>query len=237
MITPLPINETKRLEALRRYEILDTPAEQVFDDIALLASTICQTPIALLTLVDTDRQWFKARVGIDATETPREHAFCAHTILGTEVMIVEDATHDERFANSPFVTGEPNIRFYAGAPLIDGEGNELGSLCVIDSHPRSLSREQNDSLQALARQVISQLELRRTSAELAAALTDIKTLQGLLPICAHCKEVRDDSGFWQSVESYVMANSDTNFSHGICPACMKLHFPAAYEKLHTEGKV
>ncbi len=236
MTTPLPTNEAKRIEALRRYEILDTAPEQVFDDYAFLASTICQTPIALMSLVDADRQWFKARVGLDATETPREYAFCAHTILGTDVMIVEDATHDPRLSNNPLVTGAPDIRFYAGAPLIDGEGNGLGSLCVIDSKPRTLSKEQNDSLQALARQLISQLELRRTSAELASALSDIKTLQGLLPICAHCKEVRDDSGFWHSVESYVSTHTDATFSHGICPDCVKIHFPAVYEGLYAKGK-
>ena len=236
MIAPLPTNETKRLEALRRYRILDTPPEQTFDDFAFLASTICQTPIALITLVDTDRQWFKARLGLDATETPREQAFCAHTILSSEVMVVEDAARDERFANNPLVTAEPHIRFYAGAPLIDGEGNGLGSLCVIDRHPRQLSPEQNQALQALSRQIISQLELRRASADLAEALTAIKTLRGLLPICSHCKGVRNDAGFWQSVETYVMAHSEADFTHGICPACLKQHHPATYEQLHAQGK-
>ena len=229
MIAPLPTNETKRLEALRRFRILDTPAEQSFDDFAFLASTICQTPIALVTLVDTDRQWFKARLGFDVSETPREQAFCAHTILGTDVMIVEDASHDARFANNPLVTGEAHIRFYAGAPLIDGEGNGLGSLCVIDRHPRPLTPEQSKALQALARQIISHLELRRASADLAEALSDIKTLRGLLPICSHCKGVRNDSGFWQSVEAYIMAHSEAIFTHGICPACLKLHYPTIYQ--------
>ena len=236
MTDPLPTNETKRLEALRRYRILDTPAEQAFEDFAFLASTLCQAPIALMTLVDTDRQWFKARLGLDETETPREQAFCAHTILGTEVMVVEDATRDERFANNALVTAEPHIRFYAGAPLIDSEGNGLGSLCVIDRHPRPLSPEQSKALQALARQIISQLELRRASADLANALTDIKTLRGLLPICSHCKGVRNDAGFWQSVETYVMAHSEADFTHGICPTCMKQHHPAAFERLHAKGK-
>ena len=236
MTDPLPTNETKRLEALRRYQILDTPAEQAFEDFAFLASTLCQTPIALMTLVDTDRQWFKARLGLDETETPREQAFCAHTILGTEVMVVEDATRDERFANNALVTAEPHIRFYAGAPLIDGEGNGLGSLCVIDRHPRQLSPEQNKALQALARQVISQLELRRASADLANALTDIKTLRGLLPICSHCKGVRNDAGFWQSVEIYVRDHSDAGFTHSICPDCLKQHHPKLYERRQAEGK-
>lgn len=237
MTVPLPKNETKRLEVLRRYQILDTQAEQSFDDFAFLASTICETPIALMSLVDSDRQWFKARVGLDAPETPREQAFCAHTILGEDVMVVEDATADERFAHNPLVTAAPHIRFYAGAPLIDRDGFALGSLCVIDSKPRALTPEQNKALGALARLIISQLELRRMSADLANALTDIKTLRGLLPICSHCKGVRNDTGFWQSVESYVMAHSDADFSHSICPKCLKQHHPEIYERLHAQGKV
>ena len=225
------------MEALRRYEILDTPAEQIFDDFTFLASTICHAPISLMTFVDDSRQWFKSRIGVDVAETPRKGGFCSHTILGNDVMIVEDATLDERFAKHPFVTANPHIRFYAGAPLIDSEGNGLGSLCVIDHQPRTLSLEQNEALQALARQVISQLELRRTSAELAEALSDIKTLREIIPICSHCREVRNDAGFWQSVESYILAHPDSNFSHGICPDCLKLHFPTIYEKLHAEGQV
>ena len=236
MPAPLPTNEAKRLETLRRYQVLDTQAEQAFDDFAFLASTICQTPIALMSLVDTDRQWFKARLGLDATETPREQAFCAHTILGDDVMVVEDATADARFAHNPLVTAEPHIRFYAGAPLIDRAGFALGSLCVIDRKPRPLAPEQNKALQALARQIISQLELRRASADLVEALSDIKTLRGLLPICSHCKGVRNDTGFWQSVESYVMAHSDADFSHSICPKCLKEHHPKTYDRLHAEGQ-
>ena len=236
MPTLLPTNEAKRLEALRRYQILDTQREQAFEDFAFLAATICQTPIALMTFVDTDRQWFKASLGLDATETPREEGFCAHTILGADVMVVEDATLDERFAQHALVTGDPLIRFYAGAPLIDREGFALGSLCVIDRKPRPLAPEQNKALQALARQIISQLELRRASADLAEALTDLKTLRGLLPICSHCKGIRNDTGYWQGVESYVMAHSDAAFSHGICPKCVKEHYATIYKDLHAEGK-
>lgn len=230
MTAPLPPNETTRLAALHRYRILDTPAEQSFDDFAFLASTLCGTPIALMTLVDTDRQWFKARVGLAATETPREHAFCAHAILGSEVMVIPDATADARFSQNPLVTSEPHIRFYAGAPLIDLEGNGLGTLCVIDRERRPLTADQSQTLQTLlqtlARQIISQLEFRRTASDLAAALSELKTLHGLLPICSHCKSVRNDTGYWESVESYVEAHSEADFSHGICPGCMERHYPA-----------
>ena len=146
-----------------------------------------------MNLVDSDRQWFKARVGLDARETPREHAFCAHSILGEEVVVVEDATADERFARNPLVTSEPRIRFYVDAPLIDREGLALRTLCVIDRKPRALPPAKHKALQALARQVISQLELRRASADLAAVLSDVKTLRGLLPICSHCKKIHNDT--------------------------------------------
>ena len=237
MTAPLPDNETKRLAALRRYEVLDTTAEQAFDDFAFLASTICDTPIALMSLVDGERQWFKARIGLDVTETPREQAFCAHTILGEDVMVVEDAHADARFALNPLVTGDPRIRFYAGAPLIDRDGYALGSLCVIGRTPRGLSPTQRKALQALARQIIGQLEFRRASADLAAALTDIKTLHGLLPICSHCRGIRNDAGYWQSVESYVKEHTDADYSHSICPPCLKTHPPKTYERLHAEGRI
>lgn len=230
MNAALPPNEARRLEALRRYQILDTPAEQAYDDFAFLASKICGTPIALMSLVDSDRQWFKARAGLDATETPREQSFCAHAILGTDVLVVEDATQDVRFADNPLVTGALGIRFYAGAPLFDPQGHGLGSLCVIDHERRPLTLEQNVSirtmLQALARQVMLLLEFRRTSADLASALCELKTLHGLLPICSHCKSVRNDTGYWESVETYVSSHSEADFSHGICPSCMKVHYSA-----------
>lgn len=156
-----PTDEKKRLEALYDYQILDTESEQDFDDLTLLAAHICGTPISLISLVDESRQWFKAKVGIDATETHRDMAFCAYAIHDRAVMSVQDAVKDERFATNPLVVSEPKIRFYAGAPLVTSDNHAIGTLCVIDRVPRELTEAQKEALQALSRQVIGQIEMRR----------------------------------------------------------------------------
>jgi PAS domain S-box-containing protein len=160
---PSPTSEAARIAALKRYDILDSPAEAEFDDFTLLASRICGTPIALISLVDTARQWFKSKVGIDASETPREIAFCDHVIRGSELMEVPNALDDERFRENPLVAGAPDIRFYAGTPLITPDGHNLGTLCVIDRVPRHLTAEQREALVQLGRAVVRQMELRRTN--------------------------------------------------------------------------
>jgi formate hydrogenlyase transcriptional activator len=166
MTAPLLPNESQRLETLRSYRVLDTERERDFDDVALMASQVCGTPIALITLIDADRQWFKAKIGLSTPETPREIAFCAHAIAQGDPFIVPDAMADERFATNPLVMADPHIRFYAGAPLVTWNGHAIGTICVMDRVPRELSREQIDGLQALSRQVVTQLELRRASSEL-----------------------------------------------------------------------
>lgn len=154
-------DETSRLEALKRYSILDTLPEQIYDDVTALASLIFDTPIALVSLVDADRQWFKARVGIEVKETPRSLSFCAHTLGPAKTLIIPDATQDLRFKDNPAVTGDPGVRFYAGAPIIEADGHVLGTVCVIDKSPRSPTAIQIAALEALARQVMALLECRR----------------------------------------------------------------------------
>jgi anti-sigma regulatory factor (Ser/Thr protein kinase) len=200
--------EAARLAALRRYRILDTEPEQAFDDLAQIAAHLCGTPIALITLVDADRQWFKARVGLTVAETQRSVSFCAHAIEHPDVFVIPDATLDARFRDNPFVTSAPHVRFYAGAPLVTPDGQALGTICVVDHVPRELTADQRDTLEALRRQVMAQLELRRNLDELASALRErdraeaeqaalvtelraaldhVQHLSALLPYCSTCR--------------------------------------------------
>ena len=170
---PVPENEGERLAALKSYDILDSDPEQVYDDITSLASFICETPIALVSLIDKDRQWFKSRVGLDAKETPRGISFCQHAIMGDKVFEVKDAKADALFENNPLVTGEPKISFYAGAPLKDPDGYNLGTLCVIDSNPKTLNAAQKKALESLARSVVSNLMLRKKLEEEKVARAEL----------------------------------------------------------------
>ena len=166
IIPPQPPDEWERLDALRRYGAFGLLHAAIFDDIARLAAHICQTPISLISLVDTNRQWFLSQNGIAACETSRDASFCAHALVGTDMLIVEDTHKDARFARNVMVTGEPFIRFYAGAPLLTPDGYALGTLCVVDRVPRSLSHEQKDALVSLSRLVMTQLEMTRLKREL-----------------------------------------------------------------------
>ncbi len=164
-----PIDENERLKALFEYEILDTESEKAFDDLTLLASEICETPISLISLVDPDRQWFKSKVGVDVDSTDRDIAFCSHAILQDDLFEVQNALKDERFFDNPLVTSDPNIRFYAGTPLVSPSGQKIGTLCVISDKPKKLTSSQKKALTILGREVISQLELRMNNKKLEIA--------------------------------------------------------------------
>jgi diguanylate cyclase (GGDEF)-like protein len=180
---PLPENERQRLATLRSLKILDTPPEERFDRITRLARRVFDVPIALVSLVDADRQWFKSCQGLDVCSTPRSTSFCGHTILQDATMIIPDACADERFSDNPLVTGDPNIRFYAGYPLSAPDGSKLGSLCIIDRRPRELSAEDRNMLQTLGRMIESELVAMNLAT--SDALTGVSNLRGFLEIGRH----------------------------------------------------
>jgi signal transduction histidine kinase len=177
MKAPLPDNEIERLAALYSLDILDSPPEKDFDDIVALAAGVCETPMSAVSLVDADREWAKASTGVELAETSRDVSFCAHAILGRDLMVIPDAREDVRFADNPIVTATNGIRFYAGAPLLTTDGFALGTLCVMDTVPRRLDVEQQQALRALARQVTAQLELRRYAFALANTTARLQELE------------------------------------------------------------
>ena len=204
----MAIDEKARLRALRGYKILDTDPEKAFDDLTILASHICETPVALISLIDSHRQWFKSHVGFAVSETPLDVSFCAVAIQQSDLFVVPDASQDPRFSSNPFVVSGPKVRFYAGAPYTSSDGHPLGTLCVVDFVPRQLTPSQQNALLALSRQVQAQFELRKNLIELRGALAErdqaeverdktivelqhaldhVQRLSGLLPACSACK--------------------------------------------------
>ncbi|MDB9524924.1 GAF domain-containing sensor histidine kinase [Oscillatoria sp. CS-180] len=219
---PCPDNEIERLAALNEYDILDSLPEQYYDDLTQLAAYICETPIALISFLDRDRQWFKSRYGLTKTETPREYAFCAHSILKPNALfIVSDATQDERFYQNPLVTGAPNIRFYAGASLMSPKGLPLGTICVIDRVPRQLTPQQEESLWALGRQVMAQLELRVQSAQLQNEKATLqRTLERLTTTQHSLLQAEKMSVIGELIVDVAQRISDPlNFIHGNLQFC------------------
>lgn len=208
---PLPKNEEERLAELLSYDVLDTEAEKLFDDLTALASHICETPIALISLVDPNRQWFKSKVGLDAEETSREIAFCSHAILQREVFEVPNATLDPRFHDNPLVTGAPDIRFYAGAPLITPSGHAIGTLCAIDKKPRQLTDAQKASLQTLSKSVVAHLELKRKNRELERT-----------------SQFKSDFLSYISHEIRTPLNAINTFSHLLESEANKLNLPGTF---------
>ncbi len=177
LLASLPKFEEIRLADLHLYNILDTPDEKEFDELRELAAQICNCPVSMISIIDRDRQWYKSKQGFNVAETPRDVAFCAHTILEDHLLVVEDMTKDVRFSDHPFVTGEQHVRFYAGAPIVSPTGQNLGTICVIDQQPRTLSNAQKRALEILSNQVTKLLELRLKSQvieERASKLVSLK---------------------------------------------------------------
>lgn len=221
---PLHRQESERLDALKSYRVLDTSPEKGFDDVTYLAAALCKTPIAVISFVDKDRQWFKSRIGIDLHQTSRSISFCAHTILQQTLFVVPDATLDPRFAENPLVTGRPDIRFYAGVPVFSSDGLPLGALSVSDREPRTLAVGQEESLRALARLVRSLLELRKIRGELASAQDALNLFGAVLPICSSCGKMKSEKGDWMSLNTYVQTHARDE-SQGVCPDCAKKLYP------------
>jgi GAF domain-containing protein len=186
---PVPANEAARLRTLHAYKILDTKPEERFDELARLAALICGVPISLISLIDTDRQWFKSRFGLNLQETPRAQAFCTHAIMQPEMFVVPDASKDERFAQNPLVTGDPHIRFYAGAPLAARDGHVLGTICVIDREPHTLTEAQKEALKIVGQLVIATMELRNDLQELKEALAAYDAAEGVSGRPANLDEI------------------------------------------------
>lgn len=222
---PVPENELKRLEALRKYRILDTAPESDYDHITSLASLLTGCPMSYISFIDEQRQWMKSKKGLSLCETCRDTSFCTYTILEDEVMVVEDALLHPVFKQSSLVKSEPFIRFYAGAPIRDGEGYAIGSVCVVDTEPRKLTDDLKRALKELSSVTMKLIKTRNILDELMAAQSELKVLQGLLPICANCKYIRNDDGKWQQIEKYISEYSEASFTHGICPGCQAELYP------------
>ncbi len=228
-------------DTLRSYWIWDSPPVAAFDDLASLAARLCDAPMALISFLDGQQRWFTSRSGFKLAATAAEWTFRAKTMAGTKVLVVPDAWADARFADNSLVTGDPYVRFFAGAQLTTFTGLTLGVLCVMDRIPRQLDAKHRESLLIVSRQVTMQLEFRRVVEELAntiklldettleqkelinqyrRTLSEIKTLRGLLPICSACKKIRNARGDWTRLEEYIREHSHADFTHGLCPDCV-----------------
>jgi hypothetical protein len=189
--------------------------------------------------VDTDRQWFKSKVGVDVEETVRDWSFCAHAIHSPDPLIIEDALQDERFVDNPLVQGEPQIRLYAGFPLQNDQNHRIGTLCVIDRKPHGLTDIQYNVMESLARQAVSFLELRKRSIKLIESFCSLTEAGGIISTCSYCRKAKDTSGHWMHLDKYLSSRTNLNFSHGICDICIEEHFPDVLQawKAEEQAKV
>jgi diguanylate cyclase (GGDEF)-like protein len=229
ILPPVVPNESERLAALDRYEVLDSPTEAAFDELVALIASVCEAPMALVSLVGADRQWFKAKVGVRADQTPREHSFCGHAISQPgRLTIVPDATIDPRFSGGPLVVGEPNIRFYAGAPLVTPDGHTLGALCIMDTKPRFITSQQEDALRIGGRAVMMLLEQRRTIAELRLATEAQRRVENELRAeIVVRQQVEQQLNFTSSHDALTRLPNRSEFVTQLRAALVRLHSPAA----------
>src|SRR5262249_12742371 len=238
MTVPLPDTEAERLEALRSLEILDTPPEESLDELTALAAYICQAPMAIISLIDGQRQWFKSKIGVSLCETPREVSFCAQTILQRDLLVIVDARADPRFANNPLVTSAPGIRFYAGAPLVTPQGHALGALCVIDHQPRELSAEQRRALRTLSRVVVTQLGFRRDLLERKRVEEALRVAQARLDFAIRASNI----GIWEvEMPSGDQPNGSVTFLNcweplGYDPGQVLHDPPGPYRFVHADDR-
>jgi GAF domain-containing protein len=231
--------ERDRVRALLSYQVMDSAAEPGFDNLTQLAALGLRADCAGVSLIDSERLWFKARVGFDMAELPCHQALCFHTIQQSEPLVVRDASVDPRFRDRLLVTGPMAMRFYAGVPLVNPEGFRLGCLCIMDSEPRELGDRELELLQLLARQATLQLEARRRSlrdgdrhrsqereiAVMRDTLDRLNWLEGFVTVCSGCSAIKDESGHWHDLAAYLQRHSNASFSHSICPPCRDELYP------------
>jgi GAF domain-containing protein len=223
------LRDPERLAELASTGLLDSPADPGFDRLAALASKLLRAPVCLVSLVDGHRQFFKSAIGLQepwATlrQTPLSHSFCRHAVATGQPLIVPDARREPDFRDNPAIP-ELGVVAYLGIPLVTPAGHTLGSFCVIDSVPREWTAEQIDVLDSIAAVVMTEVELRRSMQFARDALAKVRILSGLLPICAWCRQIRDEHGHWRQVEAYIRDHSEADFTHTICETCASAHSP------------
>ena len=220
-----------REEALAEYAILDSDTEARFDTLTKVAAMALGLPMALISIVDGEREWVKSAYGVESNAIPNMPGMSAETVELGEPLAIADATIDPRFCEHPLVTGRLAIRSFLGVPLEVHSGHRLGTLAVLGSASHIHSSRDTELLEALAVQVVELLELRRTEAQLEATSEKIRTLATLIPICSHCRKVRNEDRHWSTLERLVQAKTGSRFTHGICPDCVREHYPDAAEEL------
>lgn len=229
MSESIAANETNRLQALYDYQILDTPQEACFDDLLEIAATVCGSPYAAISFIDSQRQWFKSKIGMQMSETPREVAFCSHTILYSDLFLVKDAREDERFASNPLVAGPPQVRFYAGMPITTSDGFNLGTICVLDTVPRDITAHQKKTLESLARQVLAQCDLKRNKIALAGSQNELAlAFSGL--IRAHTNSISQQEMLDASEKMSTLGEMSSSIIHEINNPLTILHARASMLK-------